>query len=137
MFNNAAIPPGRYWIVDRPKGGRFSELNQWAKEVATGNSYDDWFGLFRQDGLIDDKTQFEVGPGYYYRSNLRLHPLRPDSTGLSEGCVTFYRRADFYAVRKALLHTHTMPVCGGNGLMAYGEVIVTGNTTRSCNVSHR
>lgn len=50
--------------MDRPKGGRFSELNQWAKEVATGNSYDDWFGLFRQDGLIDDRTQFKVGPGY-------------------------------------------------------------------------
>lgn len=105
--------------------------------MATGNSYDDWFGLFRQDGVIDDRTQFKAGPGYYYRSSFRLHPLRPDGTGLSEGCITFYRRADFYAVRAALLHAHKMPVSGGNGLMAYGEIIVTGNTGRNCNVSHR
>jgi hypothetical protein len=137
MLSNAAIPPGKYWIVDRPKGGALSTLQQWGKELATGNSYDDWFGLFRQDGVIDDRMQFNVGPGYYYRSSFRLHSLRPDGTGLSEGCITFCHRADFYAVRAALLHTHKMPVQGGNGLMAYGEVTVTGNTGRNCNVSNR
>jgi hypothetical protein len=134
MLSNAAIPPGSYWIVERPSGGRLGAYYQWGKEMWTGNTYDDWFGLFRKDGVIDDHMAFKVGAGQYFRSSFRLHPLRPDGTGLSEGCITFYRREDFYTVRWALLATRKQQVLGGGDLFAYGEVVVIGRNSGACDI---
>ena len=63
------------------------------------------------------------------RGGFRLHPLRPDGTGESEGCITFVRRSDFYTVRQALLGRAKTRVPGSrNGLMAYGYVDVQGES---------
>lgn len=53
-MTNATVPPGSYWIVDRPAGGMFSHSQTWFKHAFTGNNYYDWFTLFRKDGVVDD-----------------------------------------------------------------------------------
>jgi len=63
------------------------------------------------------------------RGGFRLHPLRPDGSGESEGCITFVRRTDFYTVRQPLLRRKTIRVPGSrNSLMAYGYVDVQGES---------
>jgi len=185
MEKNGPIPPGVYWIVERPDGGLRSWLKQKEKEWRTGNSYDDWFALYKDDGLINDRTivvfksfvgcghpeelndihalityhspwksslynnpnnslyqrrsslysgnqhhtKIDLRPCVYRsreRSAFRLHPLRPDGTGVSDGCITFYNREDFYKLRGDLLRAHTYPI-PGTQLMAYGKISVTGN----------
>ncbi|MDK1226405.1 DUF2778 domain-containing protein [Cronobacter turicensis] len=118
---NGPIPLGKYWIVDRPRGGPYSRFRTWQKERSIGNIYDEWFALFRQDGFLDDTTVV----GGTSRKSFRLHPLRKDGTGVSDGCITFYNRTDFYILRAALLNTMKYVVyC--NGLEAYGDINVIG-----------
>ncbi|MCI8905848.1 MAG: DUF2778 domain-containing protein [Enterobacter sp.] len=63
------------------------------------------------------------------RGSFRLHLLRPDGTGVSEGCITFVNRPDFYTVRSQLLRTKKVKVPGSRtGLMAYGWVDVQGGS---------
>nr|WP_276516191.1 tlde1 domain-containing protein [Rosenbergiella australiborealis] len=63
------------------------------------------------------------------RGGFRLYPLRPDGSGLSEGCITFLKRNDFYKVRKNLIHRKKVRVINSNlGLMAYGYVDVQGKS---------
>jgi len=118
---NGPIPLGKYWIVDRPMGGIGSMERMVEKWIKTGNRYWEWFALYRQDGLIDDKT-FVDGVN---RGSFRLHPLRPDGTGISDGCITFCNHADFDQVRQALLRTQMQPV-PYSSLRAYGELNVVG-----------
>jgi len=118
---NGPIPLGRYWIVDRPEGGIYSRFRTWQKQQKTGNHYQELFALYRQDGFIDDVT-FING---HRRGSFRIHPLRPDGSGVSDGCITFCNRSDFYHLRDALLNTERIAVhC--SGLQAYGEVNVIG-----------
>lgn len=64
-----------------------------------------------------------VGGGFH------LHPLRPDGSGESEGCITFVRRTDFYTVRQALLRRKTIRVPGSrNSFMAHRYVDVQGES---------
>ena len=182
MEKNGPIPPGIYWIVDRPTGGFGSWLKKKEKEFRTGNVYDDWFALFKDDGSINDQTivvfKSFLGCGdqekindihafityssplsnYDYlnrtdatymrnarwgsqkwretstcdlshaydirsRSAFRLHPLRPDGTGVSDGCITFCRREEFYRLRRALSYTHKMLI-PGTSIEAYGKITV-------------
>lgn len=55
-LTNGPIPTGKYWIVDRPRGGLKSWAKQIEKEWRTGNDYNSWFALYRQDGLVNDIT---------------------------------------------------------------------------------
>lgn len=181
MEKNGPIPPGVYWIVDRPTGGIGSWLKQVEKEWRTGNHYDDWFALYKDDGLINDYTivvfKSFIGYGkqeeltdvhalinnsspfddwqseYHYqdgyrlkekskpyvgvyeppftyktrtRSSFRLHPLRPDGTGVSDGCITFYNQQDYDRLRYNLLMAHKHPINSGQ-LEAYGQITVKGN----------
>ena len=126
-LKNGAISPGRYWIVDRPTGGLNSWIVKMRKEWKSGNDYDSWFALYRQDSLVDDWTFI----GTRERGNFRLHPLRPDGTGVSDGCITFYNHTDFNVLRDYLLRAHTMiiPVLGQK---AYGEIEVLGDINAPC-----
>ncbi|WP_109740658.1 DUF2778 domain-containing protein [Citrobacter sp. Y3] len=185
MEKNGPIPPGKYWIVDRPTGGIGSILKQKEKEWRTGNNYDEWFALFKNDSLINDKTivvfksYIGVGQSDYLndirallvheppeqdsvykklnisvyqkralvknasenfsginerpftynlqeRSSFRLHPLRPDGTGVSDGCITFYHREDFNKLRRDLLRANKQKVPGSQ-LEAYGIITVSDN----------
>ncbi|EOC1288213.1 DUF2778 domain-containing protein [Cronobacter muytjensii] len=118
---NGPIPLGKYLIVERSWGGLWSTERTIEKRWKTGNRYWEWFALFRQDTLLDDTLSIDgISRGYF-----RLHPLRPDGTGASDGCVTFYNEADFNRLRHALLSTAKLyATC--EALRAYGELTVTG-----------
>lgn len=126
--DNGPIPAGRYWIVERPRGGLRSRTLAWAKDTwntVNGAPTDrsEWFALYRDDGRIDDQTWVEG----IERGNFRLHPT--GRGGHSFGCITLQSRSEFQALRRALLYTPTIPT-GRSGLHAYGviEVIANGNT---------
>jgi hypothetical protein len=128
LADKGPIPAGKYWIVDRPTGGFRSQVEAWGKDIGNAilgkpSHHSEWFALYRDDGQIDDWTWING----VKRGNFRLHPI--GGGGLSLGCITLQNYSDFQAVRRALLHTTTIPV-GNSGLRAYGwiEVITHGNT---------
>lgn len=118
--DNGPIPAGKYWIVDRPSGGVREPIKTWFSDVVNSNLYNvptsknDWFGLFRDDGSIDDYTWING----VRRGNFRLHPGT-----LSLGCITLKHHSDFAAIRTALLRAKTVPV-RNTRLRAYGMIDV-------------
>ena len=126
--NEGPIPPGKYWIVDRPSGGGFGS---WAhavvkdtfNKVVRGAEFTrfEWFALYRDDKSIDDETWYN----HVWRGHFRLHPGT-----ISEGCITLPHSSDFALLRNALLRTNKIRVPCMKSLMAYGsiEVIAHGNT---------
>ncbi|MBN3801776.1 DUF2778 domain-containing protein [Paraburkholderia sp. Ac-20336] len=126
--NDGPIPAGKYWIVDRPTGGMRSQTYTWAKDTfnsafGTPSNHNEWFALYRDDGIIDDVTWVNG----VKRGQFRLHPA--GGQGVSLGCITLPRHTDFMFIRQALLGTTTVPV-RNSGLHAYGtiEVVTYGNT---------
>ncbi|WP_414450874.1 DUF2778 domain-containing protein [Burkholderia sp. 22PA0099] len=129
VLNNGPIPAGKYWIVDRPTGGIRSRTEAWLKDTTNAllgkpSHRDEWFALYRDDGLIDDWTWVDG----VKRGQFRLHPA--GGRGASLGCVTLPSYADFSRIRQALLHTSTLPA-GNSGINAYGWIEVIANG-RSC-----
>lgn len=130
--SGAAIPPGKYWIVDRPVGSlknraRATFIDLWKNTFISGETpyHQDWFGLF------SDKTMSNELPVYNkIRSAFCLHPLNADGSGVSEGCITFYSVPDFLFVRRALLHQRKTKVFAvGQKLEVYGYIHVINNPT--------
>ncbi|HCV64974.1 MAG TPA: hypothetical protein DGZ94_06945 [Serratia sp.] len=119
----AAIPPGTYWIVDRPTG---SVLNQVRAELIDmvhlyKNRHAEWFGLYSNATMSDHVFVNGVN-----RGSFRLHPLNTDGSGVSWGCITQYKASDFQILRRSLLNRKKVRVPGGRGLMAYGRIDVRG-----------
>ncbi|HTH61647.1 MAG TPA: DUF2778 domain-containing protein [Paraburkholderia sp.] len=117
------LPAGKYWIVARPGGGIASRLQASFKDVwnafhGSPTHHDEWFALYRDDGLIDDWTWVEG----VKRGNFRLHPV--GGAGVSFGCITLKSVADFRRIRRALMHTSTVSV-GDPSINAYGWIEVT------------
>lgn len=110
------LPPGRYYIVSRPEGGAFGPLRDLTASVISGSNRAVWFGLFRDDGNIDDMTFIDK----VQRGHFRLHPA--GYKGISEGCITFPGRAEFEVLRRALLQTATIRITAA--LTAFGTVQV-------------
>ena len=106
------IPPGTYYIVDRPSGGVLGFARDWL-----GNK-GDWFALLADDHSIDDSTLCDK----VVRGNFRLHPKGP--LGLSEGCITIDAVKDFIAIRKQLkaLPKQAIP---NSSFTTYAKVIVS------------
>ncbi|CAE1143649.1 DUF2778 domain-containing protein [Serratia rhizosphaerae] len=129
-IDKGSIPTGKYWIVARPTGGLRSKMRTAIQDWWTGNDHSTWFALYRQDGVMDDWT-FING---IKRGNFRLHPNRPDGQGESWGCITFYNPTEFSILRNRLLRTQQVHIRGSSGLMAYGQVTVTGNSEANCDV---
>ncbi|MFC0695815.1 DUF2778 domain-containing protein [Paraburkholderia humisilvae] len=128
IVNQGPIPAGRYWIVDRPTGGFASQISASVRDALVSPltspiHRSEWFALYCDDGQIDDHMWVEG----VKRGNFRLHPK--GGAGVSFGCITLQSYSDFQNVRRALLHTSTVPA-GDSGLPAYGwiEVIAHGNT---------
>lgn len=94
--NVGAIPKGTYYIVDRESGGHLGWLRDAVKDFGTGTRRAEWFGLYRDDGVIDDLT-FIKG---VQRDHFRLHPV--GTTGESNGCITLPSREQFKALRSYL-----------------------------------
>jgi hypothetical protein len=128
IVGKGPLPTGKYWIVPRPEGGIGSQLQAKARDMFNAvrgrpSHHDEWFALYRDDGLIDDWTWVNG----VKRGNFRLHPV--GGGGVSFGCITLQSVADFQRLRHALLQTSTVPA-GNAGIPAYGwiEVVTIGNT---------
>ncbi|WP_333897538.1 DUF2778 domain-containing protein [Mixta calida] len=123
FLKNSAIPVGRYWIVPRHEGSLKNRARAAAGELWFSSNHYEWFALFNAQTMDD-----HIFVNGISRGGFRLHPLRPDGSGVSEGCITFVNRPDFYVVRNALLKTKKMLVQGSRtGLMAFGYIDVQGD----------
>ncbi|MBG0551189.1 DUF2778 domain-containing protein [Enterobacter hormaechei] len=65
------LPPGRYYILLRGLGGWYTQTKDSVNAFFTGSNRNEWFALYRDDGLINDET-FVKG---VRRGEFRLHPI--------------------------------------------------------------
>lgn len=93
------LPPGRYYILLRERGGWYSQTRDSINAFFTGSDRSEWFALYRDDGTINDETFYEG----VRRGEFRLHPIGP--SGLSQGCITLYSQSHFDILAAALLRT--------------------------------
>jgi hypothetical protein len=114
--NAGPLPTGRYYIVNRPVGGLGSKIIDTAKSIYSRSDRDVWFGLFRDDGSIDDKTFIDG----VERGLFRLHPAGRDQ--ISEGCITLPSHCNYAILRNALMQTARFRVT--SSLTAYGTIQV-------------
>ena len=111
------LPPGRYFIVDRQSGGRMGAIRDFFNADIYGTDRSDWFGLYRDDGWVDDVTWV----GNVQRGGFRLHPIGP--LRMSKGCITLASPADFARLRTRLKAGPNIRIPCQMG-MAYGTVYV-------------
>lgn len=106
------IPEGTYYNVDRPMGRAESFWN-----VFGAARRSDWFGLYRDDAMIDDATVIDG----IVRNRFRLHAEGPARS--SEGCVTVVNSDAYTRLRELLLATQK-GVIPGTQIPYYGTVTV-------------
>lgn len=109
--NLGAIPPGRYYVIDRPSGGRLG----WLWDLRSGRK--DWFALYAVDGKIDDETWCEK----VKRGEFRLHPKGP--LGISAGCIVIDKEVDFQLIRARLRSSPAVNIPEIN-IDAWAELVV-------------
>lgn len=120
------IPPGKYWIVERSKGGIYSKLNDFTRDTVNKIVYGaefgraDWFSLYKDGFSVDDWIWFEG----VKRGLFRLHPGT-----ISQGCITLKHDSDFALIRNALLRVKPVPVPCMRNLFAMGYIEVISNGT--------
>lgn len=110
------LPPGKYYIVDRPKGGLGSQATALGNSIMSGSNRFIWFALYREDSDLDDITFID----HVKRGQFRLHPA--GYSGVSEGCITFPNHSHYAILRSALLGTAQTKISAS--LTAYGTVQV-------------
>ncbi|MDE1167005.1 MAG: DUF2778 domain-containing protein [Pseudomonas sp.] len=115
--NAGPLPMGQYYIVDRQSGGRLGWLRDNLKDLVNDTEREQWFALYRDDGVIDDFTSINQ----IRRGNFRLHPA--GATGVSEGCVTLVSTAGFEELRK-FLKSRPKQLIPGTGIKHYGVLEV-------------
>jgi hypothetical protein len=106
------LPPGTYYIVDRPAGGLLGPLRDFFSGA------DEWFALYNDDGQADDYTEVCEKKECVIRGNFRLHP-----GSRSAGCLTLTDLEDYNKLRDALLNTETSTIPGTN-TPYYGTITV-------------
>jgi Protein of unknown function (DUF2778). len=117
--NSGPLPPGKYYIVDRPSGSAFNSMRAFTIDTVKSTfsyhvDHSEWFALYRDDGLTDDSTFYEkVAHGGF-----RLHPGK-----VSDGCITIANQSDFIRLRTALLNTKKISI-PKSALQAYGTIEV-------------
>ncbi|MBO1359423.1 DUF2778 domain-containing protein [Acetobacter sacchari] len=97
LAERGALPPGRYYIIDRQSGGRLGWLWDFLHNASNTSDNALWFALYADDGKIDDWT-FIQG---VKRGNFRLHPV--GTLGYSDGCITLSDPGRFTMLRTRLL----------------------------------
>jgi hypothetical protein len=110
------LPFGKYYIVDRPRGGIRTRVEASVNSLMSGSDRDLWFGLYREDGNVDDITFIDQ----VKRGAFRLHPA--GYSGVSEGCITLPSHSHYAILREALLNTARINISAS--LTAYGTVQV-------------
>lgn len=112
------LPPGKYYIVNRPTGGLITKAKNWVESEISGSDRSLWFALYREDDRLDDMTFYNN----VLRGNFRLHPA--GYQGVSKGCITLPSRSHYMVLRDALLNEHNVRVKITASLTAYGTVQV-------------
>ena len=110
------IPPGLYYIVDRPVGGRIPGLAAFFHDLISNSDRQHWFALYAK-GTLSDFTFVEG----IKRGNFRLHPI--GRLGLSEGCITLSSLDDFNRLSAFLLGQPAANI-PGTKIRFYGTVTV-------------
>ncbi|MGL4429493.1 hypothetical protein D3C75_311130 [compost metagenome] len=110
------LPPGKYFIVTRTRGGIRSRWHDMFKELESGSNRDLWFALYRDDETVDDTTFI----GNVQRGAFRLHPA--GSSGISEGCITLPNHTHYHILHQALLSSGSMLITAE--LKAFGTIQV-------------
>ena len=106
------LPTGSYYIVDRPSGGLLGKIKDFFRpEKGT------WFGLYRNDGKIDDSTTVNGT----VRGSFRLHPKGP--LGISEGCITVNSQSDYVRLSFQLMSAKPANI-PGTSIRYYGTMEV-------------
>lgn len=127
IINDGPLPPGKYYIVDRPTGSKLNQVRAWGIDLVKSTfmyhvDHSEWFALYRADGMIDDTTFYKG----ISRGSFRLHPGQ-----VSDGCITLAHRSDFNRLRDALLRTKKEKLPGKN-LDSYGTIEVVANGSNTC-----
>lgn len=115
--DSGPLPKGRYYIVDRQSGGRFGWLWDLGARLASGTARDQWFALYRSDGVIDDETYVDG----VKRGKFRLHPV--GGSRISKGCITLVSPVAF-ARLSAYLKGREPSYIPGTNIRSYGVVEV-------------
>jgi hypothetical protein len=110
------LPPGKYYIVTRSRGGWRTRLNDCYKSIESGSDRNVWFALFREDDHIDDITFIQK----VERGSFRLHPA--GRNGNSDGCITLVSASDYRTLWQALMKSPPMRV--SSQLHAFGMIQV-------------
>ncbi len=110
------LPPGKYYIVTRSRGGMRSRWHDMLKELESGSNRDFWFALYRDDGALDDLTFIDN----VERGAFRLHPA--GTSGISEGCITLPVHSHYRILHHALLSTGSLHITAE--LKAFGTIQV-------------
>lgn len=110
------LPPGRYFIVDRPVGSWRNRAKNLLLSETSGSDRKLWFALYREDEQLDDLTFIDK----VERGNFRLHPA--GNSGNSNGCITLPNHNHYEILRSSLLQTAKTKVSAC--LTAYGTVQV-------------
>ncbi|WP_312948939.1 DUF2778 domain-containing protein [Superficieibacter sp.] len=116
VVGKGPLPPGKYYIVTRPRGGFKTHWHSMIKELESGSNRDLWFALYRDDNQLDDTSFIDC----VERGNFRLHPA--GQSGISDGCITIPSHADYAILLQALISTP--PVMITAQLKAFGTVQV-------------
>lgn len=119
--NSGPIPPGKYWILDRPGGGALSKFKTGVKDLYNRALHDarfthgEWFALYKDDEAVDDYAWIDG----IKRGLFRLHPGQ-----ISEGCITLPSESDYAAIRNLILNTRKHSIPGARDMMSYGTIEV-------------
>jgi hypothetical protein len=116
VVNIGPLPFGKYYIVDRPVGGPWTQTKDFFKSHLSGSHRKLWFGLYREDDDVDDITFIDQ----VTRGLFRLHPA--GYSGVSEGCITLPNHSHYAILRDALLKTAQIKISAS--LTAYGTIQV-------------
>ena len=110
------LPPGKYYIVTRPRGGFKSHWTDMIHGLESGSDRDLWFALYKDDEKIDDFTFISD----VERGRFRLHPA--GNSGISEGCITLPNHSDYAILLMAILRSPAMLITAQ--LKAFGTIQV-------------
>jgi hypothetical protein len=116
IVNEGPLPFGKYYIVDRPRGGPVDIARAYYASALSGSNRFIWFALYREDSNVDDTTFIDQ----IERGAFRLHPA--GYSGISQGCITLPNHSHYKILRDALLGTAQIKISAS--LTAYGTVQV-------------
>jgi len=116
IVRKGPLPPGKYYVVARDRGGMRTRFNDMFKSLDSGSDRDVWFALYREDSHVDDESFIED----VLRGAFRLHPA--GRNGNSDGCITLVSLTDYMILWRALIKSPPMLI--SSQIKAFGTIQV-------------